>query len=188
MSAPFSVPTIDISAYVGDGSPDARATVAAAIDHACRTVGFMQIVGHGIPADVIDGFTTALDDFFGLPLEEKKRWVRPSGENRGYSPPKSESLSYSLGIDPVTRMNDFFEAFNVGVAFDDFRPSSRSTRATTPATRGRTRSPASRMRSVATSVRPSASLVPSPRPSPTHSAWNTPTSARSRTTRSRCSG
>lgn len=124
----FSVPTIDISAWVGPGSPDARAAVVAAIDHACRTVGFMQVVGHGIPDAVISELTGGLDEFFALPLEAKKAYVRPVSENRGYSPPKSESLSYSLGVDPVTRMNDFFEAFNVGTSAAEY-PGSTATSA-----------------------------------------------------------
>lgn len=118
--ARFHVPTIDISAWVGPGSPEARAAVVAAVDHACRTVGFMQIVGHGIPDAVIEDLKAGLDEFFALPLETKKRYVRPAGDNRGYSPPKSESLSYSLGVDPVTRMNDFFEAFNVGTSWAEY--------------------------------------------------------------------
>lgn len=117
---PFAVPLIDISAWVSDGSDDARAAVVAAMDHAARTVGFMQVVGHGIPDSVVSGLTGALDEFFALPLDAKKAYVRPAAENRGYSPPKSESLSYSLGVDPVTRMNDFFEAFNVGASWRDY--------------------------------------------------------------------
>ncbi len=116
----FHVSTIDISAWVGRGPEAARAAVVAAVDHACRTVGFMQIVGHGVPDRVISDLEEALDDFFGLPLDAKKQYVRPAAENRGYTPPKSESLSYSLGIDPVTRMNDFFEAFNVGTSWRDY--------------------------------------------------------------------
>lgn len=123
---PFRVPTIDISAWVGRGSPDARAAVVAAVDHACRTVGFMQIVGHGIPDAAVADLAEGLDEFFALPLEAKKAYVRPAGENRGYSPPKSESLSYSLGVDPVTRMNDFFEAFNVGTSAAEY-PGSTAT-------------------------------------------------------------
>jgi isopenicillin N synthase-like dioxygenase len=114
MGSPFAVPVVDISSWVADGPPEARAATAAALDTACRTVGFMQIVGHGVPSSVTDGLAGAMDDFFGMPLDAKKAYVRPASENRGYSPPKSESLSYSLGVDPVTRMNDFFEAFNVG--------------------------------------------------------------------------
>lgn len=55
-----------------------------------------------------------MDAFFARTLEEKKTWIRPAGENRGYSAPKSESLSLSLGVESATRMNDFFEAYNIG--------------------------------------------------------------------------
>ena len=115
----FEVPTIDISAYVEDRSASDRAAVAAAVDRACVHVGFMQIVGHGIAPDVQAGLASALDDFFGLPLDEKKHYRVPDS-NRGYSPPKSESLSLSLGVESANRMNDFFEAFNIGVEARSF--------------------------------------------------------------------
>ncbi|MBM9468819.1 isopenicillin N synthase family dioxygenase [Nakamurella leprariae] len=121
--APFSVPTVDISAYVTD-APDgtvdgadgaaARAAVAAAMDEACRTVGFVQIVGHGVPDAITAGLAEAMDAFFALDLEAKKAYRTPPEINRGYAPPKSESLSLSLGVEAASRMNDFFEAFNVG--------------------------------------------------------------------------
>ena len=42
----LEVPAVDISAWVRDGSREERASVAAAVDAACRTVGFMQVLGH----------------------------------------------------------------------------------------------------------------------------------------------
>lgn len=115
----FSVPTVDITAYTRDGSPAARAATAAAVDRACREVGFIQITGHGVADDVLAGLGEAMDDFFGRPLDEKLTYVRPAGENRGYSAPKSESLSLSLGVESASRMADFFEAFNVGRTMHD---------------------------------------------------------------------
>ncbi|MGW5324397.1 isopenicillin N synthase family dioxygenase [Rhodococcus pyridinivorans] len=114
----FQVPVIDISAYTGAGGADERADVARKMDSACERVGFVQITGHGIPSDVLDGLTAAVDAFFALPLDVKKNY-RADG-NRGYSPPKSESLSLSLGLESATRMNDFFEAFNVGTEARSF--------------------------------------------------------------------
>jgi isopenicillin N synthase-like dioxygenase len=86
------------------------------MDAACRTVGFVQVVGHGVPENVIAGLAGAMDGLFGLPLDVKGRYRTPPEINRGYAPPKSESLSLSLGVESATRMNDFFEAFNVGAA------------------------------------------------------------------------
>lgn len=116
----FHVPTVDITPYVGNGTDADRARVAAEIDQACRTVGFMQITGHGVPTATSADLADAMDAFFDQSLETKKTWVRPSSENRGYSAPKSESLSLSLGVEAATRMNDFFEAFNIGRSTDDF--------------------------------------------------------------------
>ncbi|MGJ0120054.1 isopenicillin N synthase family dioxygenase [Williamsia sp. MIQD14] len=102
----IEVPVIDLSGP--------RHDVVAEVDDACRRVGFLQIVGHGINAAVADGLADAMDAFFALPAEVRAGYRVP-GANRGYSPPKSESLSLSLGVESVARMNDFFEAFNVGV-------------------------------------------------------------------------
>lgn len=110
----FSVPTIDISSYVEGGSSRNRKNTALDVDYACSTVGFMQITGHGIPDDAIAGLAGALDAFFALPAAAKASYIRPPAVNRGYTAPKSESLSLSLGVESASRMNDFFEAFNIG--------------------------------------------------------------------------
>ena len=65
------VPAVDISAWVRDGSPEERAAVVAAVDAACREVGFIQVTGHGIPDSVLAGLAAAMDSFFALDLEEK---------------------------------------------------------------------------------------------------------------------
>lgn len=155
----FRVPAIDISPYVTHGSASSRATVAADMDHACSTVGFVQIHGHGIDPGVIAGLTDAADAFFGLPLAEKNRWRRPASENRGYSPPKSESLRLSLDAASTNNMNDFFEAFNVGRSWMITRTSPTTCGITTPRTSGRT-STDSTARCGRTSVKPNGSRRP----------------------------
>ena len=115
----FDVPVLDVSCYVAGGDaasdPDC-ARVAAALDTACQEVGFVQIVGHGIEAGVVDDLVDALDEFFALPLAVKNTYRRDPAANRGYSPPKSESLSMSLGIS-ANQMNDYYEAFTIGADF-----------------------------------------------------------------------
>jgi isopenicillin N synthase-like dioxygenase len=103
------VPTVDISGW---GSPSASAGIAAAVDDACRSVGFMQVTGHGIPSPLIDAALAVSEEFFGLPVEEKLLAKPGQPEiNRGYAPLGSEALSYSLGRE---RPPDLFEAFNIG--------------------------------------------------------------------------
>lgn len=117
----FHVPAVDIAPYVDpDGSREARLAAARAFDEAASTVGFVQILGHGVPAEVTDAFADALDAFFHLPPETKNTYRTPPEINRGYAPPKTESLSLSLGLAPSNRMHDFFEAFNVGAAHTDY--------------------------------------------------------------------
>ncbi len=116
----FRVPAVDITPYVEDGTIEQQVTVAEAIDTACREIGFIQIHGHGIADEVVGGLGDAMDAFFALDLDAKRAYVRPASENRGYTPPKSESLSLSLGVESASRMNDFFEAFNVGRAASEY--------------------------------------------------------------------
>lgn len=108
------MPTVDISAYV-TGAGD-RTAVAEAFDRACRQVGFVQITGHGVPDDVVEGLTSAMDEFFALDPRTKAAYRTPPEINRGYTPPRSESLSLSLGVETATGSHDYFEAFNVGAA------------------------------------------------------------------------
>jgi isopenicillin N synthase-like dioxygenase len=114
----LTVPTIDIRPY-GDANATAaqRDRVAADVDHAARTVGFMQIVGHGIPDDTLSAFTEAIDAFFALDSVTKSTYRCPPEVNRGYTPPKSEALANSLGLVSAA---DLFEAFNVGSQTGDY--------------------------------------------------------------------
>jgi isopenicillin N synthase-like dioxygenase len=121
----FAVPTVDISPYLEPDTGEvsqihARSQVALEIDAACREVGFIQILGHGIPAEASTGLAAAIDQFFALPSEAKKQYRQPAGVNRGYTAPKTERLSLSLGVTQAERMNDFFEAFNVGASAADY--------------------------------------------------------------------
>jgi isopenicillin N synthase-like dioxygenase len=115
----FEVPVVDLAPYVGGGDAQQRAAVAAAMDAACREVGFVQVLGHSVPAEVLDGLRSAIDAFFALEDEQKLAWRCPPELNRGYVPPRTESQSLSLGVQPANMMNDFFEAFAVGRGLSD---------------------------------------------------------------------
>jgi isopenicillin N synthase-like dioxygenase len=109
----FRVPTVDIGPYLtAEAAPAARAATAAALDAACREVGFVQLVGHGVPDGAQDELAAALDEFFALPPEVKATSRRGPSENRGYTPPRTESLSGSLGL--ANQAKDFYEAYVVG--------------------------------------------------------------------------
>ena len=106
--APF-VPVVDIAGWSGGGT--ARDRIAGEVDEACRSLGFLQIAGHGIEAGTVESMLAAADAIFGLPLEARMALTAPPHINRGYAPLGSESLTYSLGVDAPP---DLFEAFNIG--------------------------------------------------------------------------
>ena len=104
------IPVVDLAPF-RDGGAGKRA-VAAQVDAACRTLGFLQVTGHGIPAAVCDGLLDAWAAFFDLPMADKRRWVvADERANQGYSWPGKEALAYSRGEQTPA---DLMEAFNVG--------------------------------------------------------------------------
>ncbi len=66
------VPVIDISAYLASRSDEARQAAAIELRHACETVGFWQLVGHGISSGEIDAAFAAVRQFHALPLADKQ--------------------------------------------------------------------------------------------------------------------
>jgi len=76
---PGDIPVIDISAFRDSGDLVARAEVVSQLRHACETVGFWQLVGHGIGADAIADAFSAVRMFHDLPESAKEpiRMDRP---------------------------------------------------------------------------------------------------------------
>ena len=114
----LTVPVIDITSFrMPYADAAARSDVVRQVDEAARAVGFMQITGHGIPGTTLEEFTAATDAFFALDPRVKAGYRCPPGVNRGYTPPKAESLANSLGLVAAA---DLFEAINVGASAADF--------------------------------------------------------------------
>ena len=111
----LAVPVIDITSFrMPYADETVRAGIVAQVDEAARTVGFMHITGHGIPAGTLSAFTAATDAFFALARELKHKYRCPPGTNRGYTPPKAESLAGGLGLASPA---DLFEAMNIGAGY-----------------------------------------------------------------------
>jgi isopenicillin N synthase-like dioxygenase len=120
MASEWSIPVINVGPYIAAGDVASRASVARSVDEANRTVGFLQVVGHGIPDGTIAGLTEAIDSIFSLPLEEKMALCALPKANRGYCASQSSSLSRTIGIEQTYGGNDYFEAYNVGTTAEDF--------------------------------------------------------------------
>ncbi len=111
-----SVPVIDIAPFLA-GSAEGKRMVAAQVGQACEDIGFLSIVGHGVPVDLIQGTYDISRSFFDLPFEEKLQ-VRVNSIGVGYVPLQVESLAASLG---QKTPGDLKESLNAGRDFDHDR-------------------------------------------------------------------
>ncbi len=105
-----SLPVID----VGDlFSPDLarRHAVAAQMGAACRDIGFMYIVNHGIAQQDIDAVYAAADAFYALPDHVKQRYdINRLGRHRGYV-----AIGGLAADSHDADAFDFHEGFEVGL-------------------------------------------------------------------------
>src|SRR5437762_1545978 len=77
------------------GSDADRDAVAAAIDVACRETGFFYVVGHDVPADLVEHVDGLAREFFARPDDEKSAIAMPRGGRawRGWFPLGGELTS-----------------------------------------------------------------------------------------------
>jgi isopenicillin N synthase-like dioxygenase len=104
------VPEIDIASLVtGSGDP---APAAAAIDAACRDVGFFTIVGHGVDLDRLRHLDALAREFFARPDAAKaeiamaragatwRGWFPVGGELTSGRPDQKEGLYFGAELGP----------------------------------------------------------------------------------------
>jgi len=103
-----TLPIVDLrSSGESDGASLTR--IAADVGAACRDVGFLYVVNHGVEATLVAEAFRQSHRFFTLPLADKQALaIETIGGNRGYSGLLHEAL------DPA-RGPDMKEAFNVGL-------------------------------------------------------------------------
>ena len=110
-ASPDTVPAIDMGPFLA-GSPGAAAATGRAVDRACREVGFLTIVGHGVPPGLIADARAEARAFFALPVAEKARIARRAPAfNRGWGGVGEESLAKSLG---AAAPPDYKEYLSIG--------------------------------------------------------------------------
>ncbi len=100
-----AIPTLDFHAFLEGDAAD-RHHVAATIGAAFERYGFIQLVGHGVPQEVLNGAFAAAEAFFDRP-EEFKRTVVDRRNNRGFIP-------LFDGIAEATKKPNGQEAYSVG--------------------------------------------------------------------------
>jgi isopenicillin N synthase-like dioxygenase len=90
-----TVPVIDIAGYF-TGSATEKQRIASEIDAACRSIGFLVVSGHGVPAALIERTHAAGRAFFDLPADVKRRFMAPNPTvYRGYYALATNAVAYS---------------------------------------------------------------------------------------------
>src|SRR2546427_11773849 len=126
-----SVPVIDLAPARAAAAD--RLRVAAAIDAACREIGFFAIDGHGVPAPVVDELRAVAHAFFAMPREDKLAARHPvAGTNRGYHPVGGEALSSANDAPAPPDLKEFFHVGPVDVGSDAYYTSAEGRRHFTP--------------------------------------------------------
>jgi isopenicillin N synthase-like dioxygenase len=127
-----SVPVIDLSSARAGGAADRRRT-AAAIDAACRDIGFFAIDGHGVPERVVHDLRRVAHEFFALPAAAKLAARHPvAGTNRGYHPAGGEALSTANDAPAPPDLKEFFHVGPVDVGADAYYTSAEGRQHFTP--------------------------------------------------------
>lgn len=105
------IPIIDVTG-LRTGDPGDRERVAGDIRAACTETGFFTVIGHGVPADLLDRTRDAAERFFALPEDRKQAVLRPPEKiSRGWNPPADRSLANTLGAETPP---DLQEAWAMG--------------------------------------------------------------------------
>ncbi len=103
------IPLIDLSPWF-TGDEAARDALAAEIDRDLSRVGFLVLVGHGVPAELVERVRATGSDFFALPSEAKERY-RTQVAGRGWLAIGAEANGYSEGTETPP---DLKESYVVG--------------------------------------------------------------------------
>ena len=110
----MSIPTVDLAAFLQAGKTEKEKFVQQ-LGKAYEEVGFVAVKNHGIPDELIKDLYQHVQQFFSLPLEQKRKYELPEmAGQRGYT---SFGTEHAKGSDAP----DLKEFFQYGqVASDGF--------------------------------------------------------------------
>jgi isopenicillin N synthase-like dioxygenase len=95
----LAVPAVDISSFrMPYADADARSQVVRQVDEAARTVGCMQITGHGIAPATRADLASAMDAFFALAPQVKQRYCWPEEVHAASPCPSAEIPGFEAAV------------------------------------------------------------------------------------------
>lgn len=110
-----TIPVVDLSKFV-HGNIDERQQFVKDLGKAFHEIGFVGVINHGIPKDLIEGFYTNSKAFFALPKDVKRKYEVAGGAGqRGYTSFGKEHAKQS-------KVADLKEFFQIGQEVTDGDP------------------------------------------------------------------
>jgi isopenicillin N synthase-like dioxygenase len=110
-----SIPLVDLSGFV-NGDESQKQAFVDALGKAFHEVGFVGVINHQVPKDLIDGFYAASKAFFSLPVEIKKKYeIEGLAGQRGYT-------SYGKEHAKQSNVADLKEFYQIGQYVSDDHP------------------------------------------------------------------
>lgn len=101
----MAIPTVDLADFLS-GDPARKADFVQKLGKAYEEVGFVAVKNHGIPDELIAQLYQYVQEFFSLPLEQKKRYEIPElAGQRGYT---SFGKEHAKGSD-APDLKEFFQ-------------------------------------------------------------------------------
>ncbi|XVF65590.1 hypothetical protein PTKIN_Ptkin09bG0260800 [Pterospermum kingtungense] len=73
------VPLIDMSKLLNDDDSELQK-----LHFACKDWGAFHLINHGVPSELVRNIRKQTQEFFNLPLQEKKRLAQQPGDQEGY--------------------------------------------------------------------------------------------------------
>lgn len=110
-----AIPLVDLDAFVS-GTAAQRAAFVDKLGEAFHKIGFVGVVNHGVPKQLVEQFYAASKAFFSLPLDIKSKYEIPGlAGQRGYTSFGKEHAKHS-------KVGDLKEFFQIGQTVLDGDP------------------------------------------------------------------
>ena len=116
------IPLLDLAGWF-DGDDADRRHLAAELDAHLQRLGFLVVVNHGVPRDVIDRCRDRCREFFHLPADDKASVTLSGKAYRGWVGPGLESNAATYGIDTPPDLKETFAFGPVDVVDETLRTS-----------------------------------------------------------------
>lgn len=114
------IPLIDLDPWFNGDDADRRA-LAEQLDAQLKRLGFLVVINHGIPDEVMATCRAEAKAFFGLPADAKAACAAPSAAYRGWIGPGLESNAATYGVDTPPDLKETWAYGAVDVTDESLR-------------------------------------------------------------------